>query len=71
MPDGFELLHPVSEPLLERVAREQRIARDHPRKRQDGKSERDREAGARDTDPSDDVAESETPMSSNHIDLRI
>ncbi len=71
MPDGFGLLHLVSEPFLERVAREQRIARDHPRKRGDDKGERGREAAGHGGASPDDTTESETPMSSNHIDLRI
>jgi hypothetical protein len=70
MPDGFGLLHPVTEPFLERVARDQRIAREHPRKRKDEKSERGRE-GAHGSDSPDDAGEPQTPMSSNHIDLRI
>ncbi len=71
MPDGLGLLHVVSEPFLERVAREHRIARDHPRRRGDEKSERGREGTSRDGDSPAEAGESETPVSSNHIDLRI
>jgi hypothetical protein len=71
MPDGFGLLHLVGEPILERVAREERIARDHPRKRRDEKGERSREECAHDAGSPDDTGEQENPMSSNHIDLRI
>ncbi len=69
MPDGYGLLHPVSEPFLERVARDQRIARDHPRKRREDKSDRSHEnPGSHDDSALDD---SETTVSSNHIDLRV
>jgi hypothetical protein len=71
MPDGFELLHLVSEPFLERVGREERIARDHPRKRRDDKGARSREEDTHDANSSDETGEQKTPMSSNHIDLRI
>ena len=71
MPDGFGLLHLVSEPFLERVAKEHRIARDHPRKRGDEKGDRGREGDARDGASPADAGEPETPMSSTHIDLRI
>ena len=71
MPDGFELMHLVGEPFLERVAREERISRDHPRKRRDDKGEHGREAGSHDASSSDDTGEQETPMTSNQIDLRI
>ncbi len=71
MPDGFDLLHPVSEPFLERVSRDQRITRDHPRKRQEEKSERSHEGNASEEDSPNETGGSETPMSSNHIDLRI
>jgi hypothetical protein len=71
MPDGFGLFHLVSEPLLERVVKEQRLGRDHPRKSRDGKGTKSREDGSQDADSPADAAESETPMSSSHIDLRI
>jgi hypothetical protein len=71
MPDGSGLFHLVTEPFLERVAKDQRIGRDHPRKRGDEKGEKSPEAGAREADSPVDAGDSETPMSSSHIDLRI
>jgi hypothetical protein len=71
MPDGFGLVHLVSEPFLERVAKEERIARDHPRRRKDEKGNRGRGDGVDGADSPDDSVGTKTPMSSNHIDLRI
>ncbi len=71
MPDDFGLLNPVNSPILERVVREERLGRDHPRKQRDRKSERSREDELQTGDASDLSEEKETSMSSTHIDLRV
>ncbi len=67
MSGGLEIVIPVASPLLERVGKEERVGRDHPRRPRDGKSshgERETEANAK-----DEAGDSQ--MSSLHIDLRI
>ncbi len=71
MPDDFGLLNPVNSPILERVVREERLGRDHPRKQRDRKSERSREDELQTGDASDLSEGKETSMSSTHIDLRV
>ena len=68
MPDGFGLLPLVSEPLLERVVKEQRIAREHPRRRGDQRGEGGSREGSQDSECG---GEPDIPISPNHIDLRI
>ena len=71
MTDGFGLLTPVAAPLLEKVVREERMGRDHPRKRQDEKSAPSKEADGDGADSAETAREAGNSMSSNHIDLRI
>ncbi len=71
MPDGFGLVNSVLSPHLERVAREERLGRDHPRKNRDGKPERFREDEFPAETPPGEPEEEKSSMSSTHIDLRI
>ncbi len=66
MQGGLEIVNPLGSSFLEKVARDERIARDHPRRDRDGKPPRSREVP--DADGTDEAGE---PMSSTHIDLRI
>ena len=43
MSDSLGLVNPVLSPILDRVVRDERFERDHPRKQHDDKSERGRE----------------------------
>jgi hypothetical protein len=66
MGSGLEIVNPIGSPFLERVAKEERIRRDLPRRSRDGKSSQARE------DPGEEHAdEPGESMSSTHIDLRI
>ena len=69
MSDSLGLVNPVLSPLLDRVARDERFERDHPRKKQDDRSERGRDDQKHAVAPSDKTEET-TSMSSTHIDLR-
>ncbi len=71
MPDGFGLVNSVLSPHLERVAKEERLGRDHPRKNRDGSPERVREDAYPAQARADEPEEENTSMSSTHIDLRI
>ena len=69
MADGLGLVNPVLSPILDRIVRDERFGRDHPRKQHDEKSERSRD----DQNPTaapPDTSEETTSMSSTHIDLR-
>ncbi len=66
MSGGLEIVNPLSSPFLERVTKEERVSRDHPRRPRDGKPARARE-GPVDEEPEEPGA----TMSSTHIDLRI
>ena len=65
MADGVELSNLVNSPVLERIVREERLGRDHPRKPRDQGTKPAKENG-----PEDDNA-SDASVSSQHIDLRI
>ncbi len=69
MADGLGLVNPVLSPILDRIARDERFEHDHPRRRNDGKSERSRE-DPRPTATAPDNSEEPSSMSSTHIDLR-
>ena len=69
MSDSLGLVNPVLSPILDRVARDERFERDHPRRQHDDKSERGREDQKRTVAPPD-KSEETTSMSSTHIDLR-
>ena len=71
MTDDFGLVHSILPPILERVGREERLGRDHPRKNRDGKSVRARADLKSAESPPDQAEEQGVSMSSNHIDLRI
>jgi hypothetical protein len=71
MPDGFGLVNSVLSPHLERVAKEERLGRDHPRKNRDGRPERAREDAYPAQAAAGEPEEEKTSMSSTHIDLRI
>ncbi len=68
MPDGFGLLPLVSEPMLERVVKEQRIAREHPRRHSDQQAECGSRGSSRESGSGE---ETDVPVTPNHIDLRI
>ena len=70
MADGFGIVNTVLSPILERVAREERLGRDHPRKNRDGKPERTREEALSAEPPPAEPEKAENSMSSTHIDLR-
>ena len=67
MSGGLEIVIPVASPLLERVAKEERVGRDHPRRPRDEKSSQGGKGSQADTDD----AAGDSKMSSTHIDLRI
>ncbi len=69
MADGLGLVNPVLSPILDRIVRDERFERDHPRRQHDEKSERSREEH-KPTEAPPDVSEEPTSMSSTHIDLR-
>jgi len=71
MPDGFGLIHPVLPPILERVAREEYLGRDHPPKKRDERQQKARDNNSASSVITDDAEESKNSMSSTHIDLRI
>ncbi len=71
MTDGFGLVSPILSPILERVAREERLGRDHPRKNREGNPERTREDAIPSEIPTEEPEGVKTSMSSTHIDLRI
>ena len=66
MRGGLEIVNPVASPFLERVAKEERVRKDLPRRPRNGKAARARE------EPGDEHADQPgESMSSTHIDLRI
>ncbi len=67
MSGGLEIVIPVASPLLERVAKEERVARDHPRRPRDERSAH----GTKDAEAESKDEAGAPKMSSNHIDLRI
>jgi hypothetical protein len=69
MSDDFGLLNPVVSPFLERVAREERLSGDQPRKPRNLKPK----PAQKDPDnaPSDSAQKTDGSVSSQHIDLRI
>ncbi len=69
MADGLGLVNPVLSPILDRVVRDERFERDHPRRQHDEKSERSREVPNPTATPPD-KSEEPASMSSTHIDLR-
>jgi hypothetical protein len=69
MSDSLGLVNPVLSPILDRVARDERFERDHPRRQHDDKSERGRDDHKQAVAPPD-KSEETTSMSSTHIDLR-
>ena len=71
MTDGFGIVSTALSPILERVAREERLGRDHPRKNRDGKPEKGREEAASVELPPAEPEKADNSMSSSHIDLRI
>jgi hypothetical protein len=69
MSDDFGLLNLVVSPFLERVAREERLGGDQPRKQRNIKPQRAQKT--EDSPSPDGTEEADDSMSSNHIDLRI
>jgi hypothetical protein len=67
MSGGLEIVIPVASPLLERVAKEERVGRDHPRRPRDERSAH----GTKDNDADAKDEAGDSKMSSTHIDLRI
>ncbi len=70
MPEGVGLLNFVSPPFLDRIAKEERLGQDHPRKPRDQSTELAGEKGNK-TNPPDGDLSGQAPASSQHIDLRI
>ena len=69
MADGLGLVNPVLSPILDRIVRDERFERDHPRRQHDERSERRQEEHKPTASPPDE-SEEPTSMSSTHIDLR-
>jgi len=69
MSDNFGLENIVGSPFLERVAREERMSGDQPRKPKLLKAKTVKKDP--DSAPSEDAQETDDPTSSQHIDLRI
>jgi hypothetical protein len=69
MSDDFGLLNLVVSPFLERVAREDRLGSDQPRKQRNLKTKS--ALKTENSAPPDEKEEADGSMSSNHIDLRI
>jgi hypothetical protein len=69
MSDDFGLPNLVVSPFLERVAREERLGSDQPRKQRTIKSKSGRKT--EDSASPNETEEANDSMSSNHIDLRI
>jgi hypothetical protein len=69
MSTGFEIVDYVTQPILERVVREERLGHEHPRKSRDQRSQPARDEGD-DADPLNE-GEAVNSISSQHIDLRI
>jgi len=67
MSGGLEIVIPVASPLLERVAKEERVGRDHPRRPRDERSSH----GAKNSETVANDEAGDSKMSSTHIDLRI
>ena len=67
MSGGLEIVIPVASPLLERVAKEERVGRDHPRRPRDERSAH----GGKHSEPETNDQAGDSKMSSTHIDLRI
>jgi hypothetical protein len=59
----------ISKPILERVAREERLGYEQPRKSREPQARRTRRGP--DEESGEKADEVTTPMSSTHIDLRI
>jgi len=71
MKDALGLVNPVFSPALERVAREENLGRDHPRRQPEKKRGRIREDRRHAGDSPDHTEEAMTSLSSTHIDLRV
>ena len=69
MSDDLGPLNLVVSPFLERVAREERLGSDQPRKQRNIKTKL--APKTEDGTPLDETGEADGSMSSNHIDLRI
>jgi hypothetical protein len=69
MSDDFGLLNLVGSPFLERIAREERLGGDQPRKPRNLKvKESEKKPGS---SPPDETQTEDSSMSPTHIDLRI
>ena len=69
MSDDFGLLNPVASTYLDRIAREERLIEDQPRKPRNPKSKIAKKNP--DSEPLDDIQQTDDSASSQHIDLRI
>jgi len=68
MSDDFGLLNPVASTYLERIAREERLIEDQPRKLEICVQDLPKESGQH---PAEDIEQTDDSTSSQHIDLRI
>ena len=69
MTEDFGLINPVASTYLDRVAREERLMDDQPRKSRNPKAKRAKKDP--DSIPSEDIPKTDASTSSQHIDLRI
>ena len=69
MSDDFGLLNPVASTYLERIAREERLIEDQPRKPRNMRSRPAKKNP--DSTPTEDIEQTDDSTSSQHIDLRI
>ena len=69
MADDFGLINPVASTYLDRIAREERLMDDQPRKSRNHRSKRSKKDP--DSVSSEDIQKTDESASSQHIDLRI
>jgi hypothetical protein len=69
MSEDFGLLNPVASTYLERIAREERLIDDQPRRPRNPRSKQAKKDP--DSTPSEDIQQTDDSTSSQHIDLRI
>jgi hypothetical protein len=69
MSDDFGLLNPVASTYFDRIAREERLIEDQPRRPRNPKSKVAKKN--QDGEPTEDMEQTDDSASSQHIDLRI
>ena len=71
MHDGFGLVNPVTATHLERIVRDERLGRDHPRRNSDERPKPANSAAGRNDEPPEPTSDLDSAASETHIDLRI